>query len=184
MASISPVKTPQGVLFTCRLPQAPLPRSLTGRRYVLLDGVQDPGNVGTILRTLDAFDADGLCHRGSRRPPTAGRRCASSMGPCSAAPSIPAHRRNWRPCCTEQRACLCTGRPAGVTPWTPGRRTHLPHAGHRQRGPWPEPGGTEPVRSNHPHPHVGPCESLNVRPLPQRCCCGKAGDKEGSHMVL
>ena len=32
MASISPVKTPQGVLFTCRLPQAPLPRSLTGRR--------------------------------------------------------------------------------------------------------------------------------------------------------
>ena len=60
MASISPVKTPQGVLFTCRLPQAPLPRSLTGRRYVLLDGVQDPGNVGTILRTLDAFDADGL----------------------------------------------------------------------------------------------------------------------------
>ena len=60
MASISPVKTPQGVLFTCRLPQAPLPQTLTGRRYVLLDGVQDPGNVGTILRTLDAFDADGL----------------------------------------------------------------------------------------------------------------------------
>lgn len=46
MASISPVKTPQGVLFTCRLPQLPLPQTLTGRRYVLLDGVQDPGNVG------------------------------------------------------------------------------------------------------------------------------------------
>mgnify|MGYP000637632127 CR=1 FL=1 len=60
MSSISPVKTPQGVLFTCRLPQAPLPRSLTGRRYVLLDGVQDPGNVGTILRTADAFHADGM----------------------------------------------------------------------------------------------------------------------------
>lgn len=22
--------------------------------------------------------------------------------------------------------------------------------------PWPEPGGTEPVQPNHPHPHVGP----------------------------
>ena len=37
MASISPVKTPQGVLFTCRLPQLPLPQTLTGRQYVLLE---------------------------------------------------------------------------------------------------------------------------------------------------
>ena len=53
MASISPVKTPQGVLFTCRLPQAPLPRSLTGRRYVLLDGVQDP-----VKLVVDNYPAD------------------------------------------------------------------------------------------------------------------------------
>ena len=61
MASISPAKTPQGVLFTCRAPALPVPETLPGRRYVVLDGVQDPGNVGTVLRTLDAFDADGLC---------------------------------------------------------------------------------------------------------------------------
>lgn len=80
MASISPVKTPQGVLFTCRLPQAPLPRALTGRRYVLLDGVQDPGNVGTILRTLDAFDADGLLHTGGCADPYGWKAVRSSMG--------------------------------------------------------------------------------------------------------
>lgn len=80
MASISPVKTPQGVLFTCRLPQAPLPRSLTGRRYVLLDGVQDPGNVGTILRTLDAFDADGLLLTGGCADPYGWKAVRSSMG--------------------------------------------------------------------------------------------------------
>ncbi len=54
MASISPMSTPQGALMLCRLPQsrpfAPQPGTL------LLDGIQDPGNLGTILRTADALD--------------------------------------------------------------------------------------------------------------------------------
>ena len=76
MASISPAKTPQGVLFTCRAPVLPVPETLPGRRYVVLDGVQDPGNVGTVLRTLDAFDADGLLLTGG---------CADPFGPKTAA---------------------------------------------------------------------------------------------------
>ena len=82
MASISPVKTPQGVLFTCRLPQAPLPRSLTGRRYVLLDGVQDPGNVGTIWRTADALGADGLILVNGCADPWNPKTVRATMGAC------------------------------------------------------------------------------------------------------
>lgn len=54
MVSISPMQTPQGALFVCRMPE-PVP--FTPRPgMLLLDGIQDPGNMGTILRTADALE--------------------------------------------------------------------------------------------------------------------------------
>ena len=60
MRAVSPMETPQGAVFSCRAlrhepPERLEPDSLGRQRYLLLDGVQDPGNVGTILRTADAF---------------------------------------------------------------------------------------------------------------------------------
>ena len=60
MRSVSPMETPQGALFTVALPEVQLPETLSGKHFLVLDGVQDPGNVGTILRTADAFDCDGV----------------------------------------------------------------------------------------------------------------------------
>ena len=60
LASVSPVETPQSLLFTVRMEGAETPETLPGRRYLALEGVQDPGNVGTMIRTADAFDADGV----------------------------------------------------------------------------------------------------------------------------
>lgn len=55
MRAVSPMETPQGVVFSCRLGDCRPPAELEPGRYLLLDGVQDPGNVGTMLRTADAF---------------------------------------------------------------------------------------------------------------------------------
>ena len=90
MASISPVKTPQGVLFTCRLPQALLPQTLTGRRYVLLDGVQDPGNVGTLLRSAAAFGFDGVLLSDGCASVFAPKTLRASMGAAVRIPVIEA----------------------------------------------------------------------------------------------
>ena len=49
-------KTPQGIAAVVRMQPAPA----SGARLVALDGVQDPGNVGTILRTADAAGIDGV----------------------------------------------------------------------------------------------------------------------------
>ena len=54
MASVSPMESPQGALFICKMPKLQ-PLDLRPGCLVL-DGLQDPGNVGTILRTADAMD--------------------------------------------------------------------------------------------------------------------------------
>ena len=58
LSAISQVKTPQGVAAVCKLPPQRALNAL-GDKLVLLENVQDPGNVGTVLRTLDAAGFDG-----------------------------------------------------------------------------------------------------------------------------
>ena len=68
MEAASPMKTPQGVVFSCKLPPAPEVEFLVPARYLLLEGVQDPGNVGTILRTANAFGWEAILLEGCADP--------------------------------------------------------------------------------------------------------------------
>ncbi len=66
METVSPMKAPQGALFLCRLPENTPPRLTPG--CLILDGIQDPGNLGTILRTADALEVPVLLTEGCADP--------------------------------------------------------------------------------------------------------------------
>ena len=109
MASISPMEAPQGALFLCRLPEKaefiPKPGML------LLDGIQDPGNIGTILRTADALQIPVVLLEGCADP-YSHKVVRSSMGAVFRTPVL---QTTWQ---EAQTACQAAGIPIAVTALT------------------------------------------------------------------
>jgi TrmH family RNA methyltransferase len=66
MARVSAMEAPQGAIFVCAMPTA-APLRLTGPSLIL-DGIQDPGNLGTILRTADALEIPAVLTEGCADP--------------------------------------------------------------------------------------------------------------------
>lgn len=89
MESISPMSTPQGALFLCRMPEEKPVQPVPG--MLLLDGIQDPGNLGTILRTADAWDIPVVLLEGCADP-YSHKVVRSSMGAVFRAP---VYRSDW-----------------------------------------------------------------------------------------
>ena len=106
MASISPMETPQGALFLCRLPEKTAFEPKPG--MLLLDGIQDPGNIGTILRTADALNVPVVLLEGCADP-YSHKVVRSSMGAVFRTPVI---QSTWT---QVQSACREAGIPIGVT---------------------------------------------------------------------
>jgi TrmH family RNA methyltransferase len=55
LEKMSMLQTPNQVLAVAMMPQNTNPIELAGQLTIVLDGIQDPGNLGTIIRTADWF---------------------------------------------------------------------------------------------------------------------------------
>ena len=106
MASISPMETPQGALFLCRLPEKKAFEPKAGS--LLLDGIQDPGNFGTILRTADALDIPVALLEGCADP-YSHKVVRASMGAVLRTQPV---QTTWE---QAQKDCVSAGIPIGVT---------------------------------------------------------------------
>ena len=106
MESISPMQTPQGALFVCRLPEKQVFIPKPG--MLLLDGIQDPGNLGTILRTADALEIPVVLLEGCADP-YGHKVVRSSMGAVFRTPVV---QTTWD---QAKAACAEAGIPVAVT---------------------------------------------------------------------
>lgn len=89
---ISDTKSPQGIAAICALPEGLRPGDL-GERIVALNAVQDPGNVGAIIRSADAAGFSGIMMDENCADPFSPKALRASMGsamriPVSVCPAL------------------------------------------------------------------------------------------------
>lgn len=82
MAAVSATARPQGILLVCEEPSFALEATpMAGdARFVVLDGIQDPGNLGTLVRTARAFDLTAVIALDGTVDPWNARAVRASAG--------------------------------------------------------------------------------------------------------
>ena len=81
-------KSSQGVFALLQAPAPPTQLLHSARRLLALEGVQDPGNVGTLLRSAAAFGFDGVLLGPGCAAPFAPKTLRASMGAAGRLPVL------------------------------------------------------------------------------------------------
>ena len=107
MDALSTAGTPQSLCAVARTPSMVLPETFSGT-VLLLEDVQDPGNVGTLIRTADALGASCVLLSPQCADPFSPKTLRSSMGSVYHLPvsvtGIPAALRSLN---GQGYTCLC-----------------------------------------------------------------------------
>ena len=107
MDALATAGTPQSLCAVARTPAAALPQTFRGT-VLLLEDVQDPGNVGTLIRTADALGAGAVILSPRCADPFSPKTLRASMGSVYHLPvyvaDIPAALRTLN---AQGYTCLC-----------------------------------------------------------------------------
>lgn len=79
LAYMADTDTPQGICCICRMPTRQ-PEMNPAGRYAALERIQDPGNLGTMIRTAEAFGLDGMLLSDGCCDPYSPKVLRASMG--------------------------------------------------------------------------------------------------------
>lgn len=93
--SLSDTKTTQGIIGLFRRPRAALDSLPASGVVCALDSVQDPGNVGTIVRLAAAFDAAGVVALDGSADPFSPKAIRASAGAIFAVTVVQAKRHDF-----------------------------------------------------------------------------------------
>ena len=95
LAAVSATASPRGILLVCREPSVALSavQPSAAARFLVADGIQDPGNLGTLVRTARAFDLTGVIALDGTVDPWNARVVRASAGSVF---RIPVVRAPWR----------------------------------------------------------------------------------------
>lgn len=80
MLAVSDTETPQGICAAVRTPGGTPPEEYPAGLIVALDRLQDPGNLGTVIRTADAFGASGVLLGEGAADPYSPKALRAAMG--------------------------------------------------------------------------------------------------------
>jgi TrmH family RNA methyltransferase len=88
--ALAETKTPQGVIGLFERPRGSFAEMIVRRETIVvaLDGVQDPGNVGTIIRLAAAFDAAGVALLPGCADPFGPKAVRASVGAILTVPTV------------------------------------------------------------------------------------------------
>ncbi|RKD24651.1 hypothetical protein BEP19_05140 [Ammoniphilus oxalaticus] len=91
MRRLSETETPQGIMAITKIQKDELESFIHKKYLLLLDAIQDPGNLGTIIRAADAAGVDGIILGNGTVDPHNSKVVRSTMGSIFHIPIIQAN---------------------------------------------------------------------------------------------
>ncbi len=107
-------KTPQGLIGVFKCPELSLESLQTCRRLLICDGISDPGNAGTLIRSAHAFDFEAVLLTDESADPFSPKVVRSTAGSIFAIPTVKTSLEDCLGFLAESSFSLVTSDPAAT----------------------------------------------------------------------